>query len=390
MTAPAYPVDRRCPFTPPAEFRQRAPFRVRIWDGSRPWLITRYDDVRAALRDPRVSSDGDRPGYPHISAGAVAQQSRVKTFMDLDDPEHAAQRRLLTAEFTFRRTAALRPRVQRIADSLTDDLLAGPNPADLVTAFSLPLPSLVICDLLGVPYADHEMFQRLSKEITSRRSTPERATAATEELVAYLAALVGEKRRRPVDDLLSRVARQANLPDQEIASMAMVLLVAGHETTANMISVGVALLTQETRRFDEIGQHPDPDFTADAVEELLRYLGIVQSGRRRVALEDLRIGDQEIARGEGIIAATDLANRDGSAFPDPDRLDFRREARHHLAFGHGIHQCLGQTLARVQLQVAYRTLARRLPRLAPLHPVKELQFVHDSVIYGLEELWVGW
>lgn len=368
--------------------------QVRIWDGSTPWLLTRYHDVRAVLRDPACSSNGDLPGYPHISAGAVAQQQRLKTFMDMDEPEHAAQRRPLIAEFTFRKVEALRPRIQRIAENLIGDLLAGPKPADLVEAVALPLPSLVICELLGVPYSDHAVFQQLSQAIISRHSSSVQAVAATEDLLNYLDGLVQAKRKTPSGDLVSRLAvgqfRTGAMTVEQIASTALLLLVAGHETTASMIALGTVVLLQHQQRLREIRDSKNPQFIASAVEELLRFLSIVQSGRRRVATRTIEVGGQLIRKGEGLIAATDLANRDETVFPDPHVLNFRREARPHLAFGYGIHQCLGQTLARVQLQVVCATLYRRIPTLRLALPAHQLDFRHDSVVYGVQELPVSW
>ncbi|GAB2995989.1 cytochrome P450 [Amycolatopsis acidiphila] len=397
--APSFPMTRgRCPFDPPPELgRIRADepvARVRLWDGSEPWLVTRYEDVRAVLTDPRISADSDRPGYPPPSPGIAARRRQAKAFINQDDPEHAAGRRLLTADFVIKKIERLRPRIQQIVDQLIDDLLAGPKPADLVGAFALPVPSLVICELLGVPYADRAFFHRTSKTLISRDVTPEQAVAATEELLGYLGDLVEKKAADPGDDVLSRLAveqlRTGKLTRRELAAMGQLLLVAGHETTANMIALGTVALLENPAQLAGIRGTDDPALLANAVEELLRYLTIVHLGRRRVATEDLEIGGQLIRKGEGVIAATDAANRDDTAFPAPDELDLRRKARHHLAFGYGVHQCLGQPLARVELQVVYGTLYRRVPTLALAVPVEQLNFKHDMVVYGVHELPVTW
>jgi cytochrome P450 len=396
--APAFPMSRSCPFDPPPELgrlqAEKPVSRVKLWDGSTPWLVTRYDDVRALLSDPRISADGDRPGYPHVSAGSAARRTRFKAFISMDDPEHAAQRRLLTRDFMIRKVEALRPRIQRIVDELIDALLAGPKPADLVTAFALPVPSLVICELLGVPYADRAFFHRVSKTIIARDTGAEDAVRATRELVDYLGDLVEKKAADPGDDLLSRLAVEqfgtGGMTRDEIAAMGQLLLVAGHETTANMIALGTVALLENPEQLAEIRSGGDPALIANAVEELLRYLNITHSGRRRTALEDIEVGGTLIREGEGIIMANDIANRDESAFPDGDRLDVHRKARHHVAFGYGVHQCLGQPLARVELQVVYGTLYRRIPTLALAVPVEELRFKHDMVVYGVHELPVTW
>ncbi|GHF36873.1 hypothetical protein FHX82_007236 [Amycolatopsis bartoniae] len=398
--APAFPLPRNagCPFDPPPELarlQQEEPVsRVRLWDGSTPWLITRYEDLRTVLHGNRTSSDTGLPGYPHPSPGMAARRSRFKPFINMDDPDHAAQRRLLTGDFMVKKMQALRPRIQQIVDELIDDLLAGPNPADLVDAFALPLPSLVICELLGVPYADRAVFHRISKTMTSRHASAEESLAATEELLSYLGGLIDRKNEEPGDDLISRLTvgqlRTGAMSREEIAGTVQLLLVAGHETTANMIALGTVALLQHPDQLAEIRDRGTPELIANTVEELLRYLTITHSGRRRVAAEDIELHGHHIRAGEGIIGANDIANRDPSAFPDPDRLDIHRKARHHLAFGYGVHQCLGQPLARVELQVVYGTLYRRIPTLALAVPAEKLRFKHDMVVYGVHELPVTW
>jgi cytochrome P450 len=396
--APSFPMTRRCPLDPPpdlARLRAEAPVtRVRLWDGSEPWLVTRYEDVRAMLADPRISADSDRAGYPHVSAGLAARRDRAKTFISQDEPEHAAGRRLLTADFMIKKVEALRPRIQRIVDELLDAMLTGPKPADLVEAFALPVPSLVICELLGVPYADRAFFHRISRAMVSRHTSAEESVAVTEEMLAYLGELVEKKATDPGDDVLSRLAveqlRPGKMTRHDLAAMGQLLLVAGHETTANMISLGTVTLLQHPAQLAELRETTDPQLLANAVEELLRYLTIVHSGRRRVATEDLELGGQLIRGGEGVIAATDAANRDDTVFTDPDALDIHRKARHHVAFGYGVHQCLGQPLARVELQVVYGTLFRRVPTLAIAVPEDDLRFKHDMLVYGVHELPVTW
>jgi cytochrome P450 len=377
---PAFPMKRDCPFDPPPELtriRDECPVsRVRLWDGSRPWLVTGYDDQRAVLADHRFSADVRRPGYPHVTEASQARRRRSRTFISMDEPEHGTYRKMLTSTFMIKKVEALRPRIQRIVDDLIDAMLAGTPPADLVADFALPVPSLVICELLGVPYADHGFFQRCSRILVSTRSTPQDAVAAADELKDYLSRLLDRKGAEPADDLLSRlVAEQSGtLSRSQIADMAMLLLVAGHETTANMIALGTLTLLQHPDQLTELRETGDPKLVASAVEELLRYLNIVHSGRRRVAKEDVEVGGRLIHAGEGVIVATDAGNRDANAFPDPDVLDIHRRARHHVAFGYGVHQCLGQPLARVELQVVYGTLYRRVPSLRLAVPLDEIRF----------------
>jgi cytochrome P450 len=396
-TAPAYPMPRAtgCPFDPPPALRQEGRItKVRLWDGSTPWLVTRYDDQRALLADPRISADITHPHYPYQTAGLKARRNRARTFISMDDPEHAWLRRMVTAPFMIKRVEALRPAIQKIVNGLIDDMLAGSKPVDLVQAFALPVPSLVICQLLGVPYADHDFFQRISKILINRDTTPEQALDAQQQLVDYLDDLVGQKLAHPTDDLLSQLAVQRvqteELSRHDAAAIGQLLLVAGHETTANMIALGTVVLLQHPDQLALLRDTDDPKLIAGAVEELLRYLNIVHTGRRRVALHDIEIGGRTIHAGDGVIVANDIGNRDPAAFADPDRLDVQRDARHHVAFGYGVHQCLGQPLARVELQVVYGTLYRRIPTLRLATDLEKLPFKHDGLVYGVYELPVTW
>ncbi|MGE3448433.1 MAG: cytochrome P450 [Microbacteriaceae bacterium] len=390
---PEHPLD-----PPPALLRLRdeeGPVaRVKLWNGSMPWLVTGYDELRELLVSPHVSVDTEKPGYPHFNAGMAARQHRIRTFINMDEPEHGVQRRLLAPDFTPKRMESMRPFVQQVADGLIDAMLAGPPHADLVTAFALPLPSLVICELLGVPYDDREFFQDVSTTLLSRVSTPAEAVAVTDTLVGYLVDLVGRKDEQPDDSLLSRLAveqmRTGRMSREEVAALGELLLVAGHETTANQIALSTIALLQHPDQLAEIRDGADPRVVGNAIEELLRYLSIIHFGRRRVAMADFEIGGQLIRAGEGVIGANDIGNRDDTAFPDPHRLDIHRKARHHNAFGHGIHQCIGQQLARIELEVVYTTLFRRIPTLALAQPVTELKFKHDGVVYGVHELPVVW
>jgi cytochrome P450 len=265
---------------------------------------------------------------------------------------------------------------------------------DLVEAFALPVPSLVICTLLGVPYADHDFFQRNSRILLAVHEQADRALAAQDELLEYLDWLAGQKLDHPADDLLSSVAVRrvgtGELTREDMARMGMLLLVAGHETTANMIALGTAVLLANPVQFAALRDTGGPAVIGSAVEELLRFLTITQSGRRRVTLADIEVDGQVIGAGEGMVLAHNVGNRDGATFPDPDRLDVHRDARRHLAFGFGVHQCLGQPLARMELQVVYGTLYRRIPSMRLATPVTDLPFKHDGLIYGIDELPIAW
>jgi cytochrome P450 len=396
-TIPEYPMARAtgCPFDPPPTLRTLPPVsRIRLWDDSTPWLITRHADMRALLADRRVSADPRREGYPHTGASGRARRTRGFTFISMDDPDHARLRRMVRWAFAIPRIEELRAPIQRIVDERIGALLAGPRPVDLVEEFALPVPSLVICDLLGVPYADHDFFQRCARVLLIRDQAVELVVAAQDELIEYLDGVIANKLAEPADDLLSRLAVEhvgtGELSRREAALMAMLLLLAGHETTANMIALGTVALLEHPDQLAALRDTDDPVLIAGAVEELLRYLTIVHSGRRRIALEDIEIAGHTIRAGDGIVLAGEAANRDESRFPDPDRLDVHRDAHGHVAFGFGVHACLGQPLARAELQVVYGTLYRSIPGLRLAVPLEQIPFKHDASVYGVYELPVTW
>jgi cytochrome P450 len=397
---PGYPMSRAagCPFDPPPRLRElqaEAPItRVQWWDGSTPWVVTGYADHRALLADPRISADSTHPSHPHRAAGMrEAHQNHGRPFIRMDDPEHARLRRMVSAPFSVKRAEALRPFIQQIVDGLIDDLLAGPKPADLVEALALVLPSLVICKLLGVPYEDHAFFQENSKVFVQRDVTPRQAAEADKQVLAYLDRLIGDKLTSPGDDLMSELAERVAadaLSSGEAARVAQLLLLAGHDTTANMIALGTLALLQHPGQLAILRETDDAAVVAGAVEELLRYLSIVHIGHPRAALADIEIGGQVIRAGDGLLLPAEMANRDPAVFPDPDRLDITRDARGHVAFAFGPHQCLGQNLARVELQVVYSTLYRRIPTLRLATSLDKIPFKEDSLNYGVHELPVTW
>jgi cytochrome P450 len=402
-----FPMPRdlaRCPFDPPPALRDvrssEGLRRVRIWNGSEPWLVTRHADIRAVLSHPAISADGDKEGYPHQSAAYRARRTRAQTFLTKDGPEeHDEPRRILARDFTAKRMHALRLDIQAITDRLIDEMLAGEKPADLVQKLALPVPTLMICNLLGVPYADHARFQHLTTVFVAATSTADDTFAAAEELLAYVGELIDAKSVDPGDDLLSRLVVEQMLPGhmtrEEVARMGILVLTAGHETSANMIALGTAALLANPDQLELMRIADDPAVVAGAVEELLRYLTILHNGLRRVATEDIEIAGTLIRRGEGVILALPAGNRDPEAFGgdgilSADELDITRPARHHVGFGFGPHQCLGQQLARVELQIVFSTLFRRIPTLALAEPLADVPFKTDMSIYGVHRLLVTW
>ncbi|KQW14316.1 cytochrome P450 [Streptomyces sp. Root369] len=395
-----FPMPRAagCPFAPPPAMMklhaEEPVSRVRLWDGSVHWLVTRYEDQRALYGDPRLSVDTTRPGFPYLNeAFREIAAKNPPSFLNMDDPDHARIRRMVTGAFAVKRIEAMRPAVQRMTDDLIDQMLAGPKPVDLVEALTLPLPSLVICELLGVPYEDHDFFQANSKVALRRDVTAEAVRAAFGEIYQYLSGRIDAKLADPADDMLSELAarvRAGDLTHHDATMLGVLLLGAGHETSANMLALGILAFLEHPDQLAVVRDTDDPKVLASAADEMLRYLTVVHNGQRRLALEDLEIGGRSIRAGEGVIMPGATGNWQADVFPDPERLDVRRDARRHMAFGFGIHQCLGQPLARLELQVVYHTVFRRIPTLRRATGLDEIPFKDDGIVYGVYELPVTW
>jgi len=388
-----------CPFDPPSGLTRLNDggglHRVTTVDGERIWLATGHETVRALFADPRMSSDRSRSERlmsklsDEVRARLLDEKARAGGFIGMDAPEHTRYRRLLTGQFTVRRMKQLAPRIEEIVTDHLDAMVAAGPPADLVPAFALPVPSLVICELLGVAYEDRAHFQERSARLLNLNVPLEDALAALDDLRRFMHDLVLAKRARPTDDILSGlIASDASLTDDELAGIANLLLVAGHETTANMLALGTFTLLEHPDQLAAL--RADPTLVAGAVEELLRYLSIVHVGLVRTALADIEVGDQIIAAGDIVQVSIPAANRDGRHYADPDALDLHRARGPHVAFGHGIHQCLGQQLARVEMTVGFTELLRRLPGLRLAVPAAEVPMRTDMVIYGVHSLPVSW
>ncbi|MFI6692985.1 cytochrome P450 [Streptomyces sp. NPDC050433] len=397
-----FPMTRSAPFDPPPEYatlRTKCPVAPAGLHGHDAWLVTKYDDVREALLSDALSADKDRPDFPLTPGGkvnAAMATSGLPSFLRMDPPLHDDLRRLVTRDFMVKRVEAMRPRIQKVVDNLIDDMLAGPRPADLFTAIAQPMPNTVICWLLGVPQSDHDFFQDRTTYLFRRNVSDEERTTKLSELNDYIYELVDSRDADPdLDpeaDIISRLVhdqlRTGKLDRRAVQGIAFILLVAGHETTGNMTALGTLALLQHPEQYKALDE--DPSLAPLAVEELLRYLTILNEPNWRVAKEDTVIGGQEIKEGEAVVPLTFSANRDPEHYDNPDTLDIRRGARDHLAFGYGIHQCLGQPLARVELQIVYSTLARRIPTLRLAVPLEEVPFKTDVEIYGIHALPVTW
>ncbi len=391
---PVIPAARKvgCPLEPPVEFaqwRDAQGLQLAQWRGNPTWVVSRYHDIKAALVDERLSADT----IPDTMKTSPSDDMPV-IFPRVDDPEHNRLRRMMTRDFTFRRAEAMRPQIQELVDGFIDDIVANGPPADLVRDFALPVPSLVISLLLGVPYEDHEFFQKNSTAGLDSRSTDEQRVVAIGAMLGYMFDLVAKKEREPGDDLISRLVTDyvatGQLSRETAAMNGLILLQAGHETTASMIALGTLALLQHPEQLARLRETDDPAVVANVVEELMRYLSIVHSLVERRALEDLTLGGQLVRKGEVVLMNLPAGNWDSGFVDEPEVLDIDRAARGHLGFGFGVHQCIGQNLARAELQIALSTLVRRLPRLRLAVPVAELKFRNEQEIYGISELPVAW
>ncbi|MFF1721216.1 cytochrome P450 [Streptomyces sviceus] len=392
----AFPQDRTCPYHPPTGYdplrADRPLSRITLFDGRPAWLVTGHGTARTLLADPRLSTDRTRDGFPAPTARFAAVKDRKAALLGVDGPEHRVQRRMMVPSFTLRRATELRPRIQEIVDERIDAMIAQGPPAELVSAFALPVPSTVICALLGVPYTDHDFFEGQSRRLL-RGPTADDVMDARDQLEGYFDELIDRKQKLPepgdgvLDELVHRQLRDGEVNREELIALAIILLVAGHETTANMISLGTFTLLEHPDRLAEL--RTDPALIPNAVEELMRMLSIAD-GLLRMAVEDIEVAGTTIRAGEGVVFSTSVVNRDEDVYTDPDTLDWHRPARHHIGFGFGIHQCLGQNLARAELEIALHTLFDRLPTLRLAAPAEEIPFKPGDTIQGMLELPVTW
>ncbi|WP_082971069.1 cytochrome P450 [Mycobacterium sp. E3298] len=391
---PVLPAPRpaHCPLAAPPEFdewRKQPGLRRAMFQGSPVWVVSRYHDIRAALVDPRLSAKT----IPDSILPTDADNKVAVMFARIDDPEHHRLRRMMTSNFTFRRCEAMRPHIQEWVDHYLGQMIEHGAPADLVREFALPVPSMVIALLLGVPPEDLELFQHNTTKGLDQKSTDEEKGQAFGAMYAYIEELVQRKAREPGDDLISRLLTEyvatGQLDHTTTAMNSVIMMQAGHETTANMISLGTVALLEHPDVFERLGQTDDPAVIANTVEELMRYLTIVHSQVDRVATEDLTIGGQLIRAGEYVMMNLLAGNWDAEFVNNPESFDVDRNTRGHLGFGYGVHQCIGANLARVEMQVAFATLARRLPGLNLAVSPAELRF-KDANIYGMKELPVSW
>ena len=396
LDSPAFKAD---PYPFYARLRAEAPvWRATLRDRRKAWLVTRYEDVARVLKDDTFAKD---------KLNAMDPEQRAKTpwvpgflkplernMLDLDDLDHLRLRALVSKAFTSRLIERLRGRIEALCEELLDAMereRKRKGGTDLVAGYALPLPAIVIAELLGVPAEDHARFHRWSNRLVSVSSGRDmlRAIPAAHSFLRYLRKLVERRRADPQDDLITALIRAEEagdkLSEDELLAMAFLLLVAGHETTVNLIASGMLALLEHPEQTERLRR--DPSLVKPAVEELLRYTSPVEMATERYAREDAEIGGRRIPRGELILAVLGSANRDERHFEDPDVLDLARDPNRHLAFGRGgVHHCLGAPLARMEGQVALSALLRRFPGARLAMAPESLHWRRGLFLRGLEKL----
>lgn len=391
---PAFPMARSCPLAPPDEYarlRATAPVvRAALPNGAPVWAVTRHAEARQLLSDPRISSNTGRPERPR---GPDDDRPDDGFFVDLDPPEHTRFRRVLIPELGVRPMNALRPALQRIADAAIDELLAAGPPADLVAGYARRVPARVLCELFGVPPADHGFFESRLRRLSVTSMDPSVAAEASRDVRGYLRELIHDAERQPRHGVIRRLAARhlptGELTADELVNMGFLMLLAGYDSPANTLSLGVLTLLRHPEQLAAL--RADPGLLPGAVEELLRFHSVQDwVSFDRVATADLEVGSARIRAGDRLTVLAASANRDERAFERPDTFDIRRSAHHHLAFGHGVHQCVGANLARAELRAALGTLVTRLPELRLAVAFEEVPFAYDAPFFGPHALPVTW
>ncbi|SEH03649.1 pentalenic acid synthase [Nonomuraea solani] len=388
---PAFPMARTCPFAPPDEYRRMratAPVvRATLPNGAPVWAVTRYAEARQILSDPRISSNTGRPERPR---GPDDDRPDDGFFVDLDPPEHSRFRRLLISELGARPMDAMRPVLQRVADTAIDELLEAGAPADLVALYARRFPARVLCALFGVPAADHAFFESRLRMLSVTSMDPSVAAQASKDVRDYLRELVREAGSGSmIGRLAARHLPTGELTTDELVNMGFLMLLAGYDSPANTISLGLLTLLRHPAQLAAL--RADPGLLPGAIEELLRFHSVQDwVSFDRIATEDMEVGSARIRAGDRLTVLAASANRDVRAFENPDEFDIRRSAHHHVAFGHGVHQCVGANLARAELRIAFATLLTRMPALRLAVGWEELSFADDAPFFGLHAMPVAW
>lgn len=397
---PAMPphLRREGEFEPdPSLARAREEAGLRLVDtslGVQSWLVTRLEDAREVLADPLRFSNVLPPELTQRIVGeelSGEERERILAgnLLAFDPPEHTRLRRLLTPTFTVRQMRRLEPRIEKIVEDHLDGMERAGAPVDLVKAFALPVPSLVICELLGVPYEDRAEFQHRTTRLVDLRLTPRERSAVFRESREYMATLVAREQADPGEEILGALVREHgdDVSTDELIGIGNLLLIAGHETTANMLGLGTLALLRHPDQLRLVRDRPE--HVEGAVEELLRWLTIVSTGALRVTTGPVELAGQRIGTGELVTVSLPAVNRDPALLPDPDVLDVTRGAMGHLAFGHGVHHCLGAPLARTEMRIAFPALLRRFPGLR-IAPGRDVTLRTATAIHGMVSLPVSW
>jgi cytochrome P450 len=372
-----------------AELRRTSPVRqVTLPTGEDVWLVTRYDDARQALTDTRLSKN--RVESATVTSGLIPTELREAISADMlssDQPDHSRLRRLVSAAFTGRRVESLRPRIQEITDDLLD-AMAGRDRLDLIDEFAFPLPIRVICELLGIPTDNQDAFRAWSNVIVAGAASGDQLPPAVRSIVGYIRQFIADKRSHPADDLVSALIAINHdgdrLTDNELSSMIFLLLIAGHETTVNLIGNGVFLLLSRRERWERL--RAEPSLLPTTIEEILRFESPVQTSTFRVTTSAVELAGQQIPAGQMVLISLLSANRDDDRFTEPERFDLGRRDSPHLAFGHGIHYCLGAPLARLEAHVALGALLTRYPQAQLAVPDTELSWRSGVLLRSLTSL----
>lgn len=395
----AFPLSRGgCPVHPAAEYSQWRDeddglSRIELWNGKATWFITSAEHVQTLLMDKRMSSDRTNESYP-LEAPVHAAGPSAKSFRSMDGPEHQFYRRFLAKEFSAPRIAAIQPLIDRTIADLIAEMKDKGAPANLFTDFALPLPMRVVCAHVGVPVEDQDQFDGWINALLSREGDATEAAQAGKEMAGYILGLIDIRIEDPRDDVISHVANgplaRGEITRQDAMATCLILFLGGYESTAFSLSTGMLALLQNPDQLAKVRAGLSEEATNRMVEEILRYTSVTEAGMCRFAVEDIEIGGKVIAAGDGIIFHLPTANRDAVHYPDPNTLDIDREGPRHVAFGWGVHQCVGQNLARAELRAAIPALVAALPGIRLAVPEEELTFRENALVVGATSLPIAW
>ena len=369
------------------------PGKVKLWNGREAWVFTKYEHVRNILSDNRFSVDPSLETFPSVShTRQIIANFQDRTFIRVDPPEHTRMRRMVTRDFMVKQVEAMKPHIAELVDEYLTEMIEKGSPGEIVEDLSLPLTSRVITDLLGVPFEDRRFFNEQTRLKVKVSGDPSVSVAARKATLAYLDNLFTLKEKNPADDIVTRMLHEqvkpGHLPREVAVQTCDMLMLAGHETTANQIALGILTLLSHPDQLAAVLR--DRSLLPNAIEELLRYHTIVHYNGARVALEDVDINGVLIKKGEALFALISAANSDPSVFPNPRNFDILRDTTGHLTFSYGVHQCIGQGVARAELEAVFNVIFDRLPGLKLAIDPNEVEYVTDNIVLGVKALPVSW